>query len=141
MRRPRLSEVLCAAMSNDNVELVRRGVADVRAFWDLLDDYVVWDLRARLFFDLDEIYFGRDAVIEASRHYWGTWDDYSLDAEELIDAGASVIVVVRERGQGRGSGVPFDNRWAQVWTFSRGRIVRWEVYPDRDAAIEAAGIR
>ena len=127
-------------MSEDNLELVRRGVADVHAFWDLLDDHVVWDLRSRPLIDLDEIYFGRDAVIEASRHYWGTWHDYHLDAEELIDAGTSVVVVVHERGRGKGSGVPFDRRWAQIWTFSRGRIVRWEVFPDRAAALEAAGI-
>lgn len=125
----------------ENVELVRRGIENVKTFWELLDDHVVWDLRDRPFFDLDGVYFGRDAVIEASRHYWGTWDDYSLEAEEFVDAGASVVVTVRERGRGRGSGVSFDNRWAQVWTFSRGRIVRWEMFPDRAAAIGAAGVR
>ncbi len=38
--------------------------------------------------DLQDVYVGRNAVIEASRHYWGTWDDYRLEAEELIDAGS-----------------------------------------------------
>lgn len=111
------------------------------AFWALLDDYVVWDTRDYPVLDLDGVYVGRDAVIEASRHYWGTWDDYHLDAEELIDAGSSVVVVVRERGRGKGSGAPFDKRWAQVWTFGRGRIIRWEMFPDRAAALEAAGLR
>ena len=128
-------------MSEENVELVRRGTENVEAFWELLDDHVVWDLRARPLVDLDDVYFGRDAVIKASRHYWGTWDEYSLDAEELIDAGTSVVVTVRERGRGRGSGASFDDRWAQVWTFSRGRIVRWELYADQATALEAAGIR
>ena len=128
-------------MSEENVELVRRGIEDVKRFWELLDDYVVFDLRDRPLLDLDDIYFGRDAVIRASRHYWGTWDDYSLEAEELIDAGASIVVVVHEQGRGRGSGASFDDRWAQVWTFSRGRIVRWEVFPDRAAALAAAGVR
>jgi hypothetical protein len=32
-------------MSQDNVELVRRGVQSVKAFWAMLDEYVVWDLR------------------------------------------------------------------------------------------------
>ena len=128
-------------MSQDNVELVRQGTEDVERFWELLDDHVVWDLRARPLVDFDEIYYGRDAVIKASRHYWGTWDDYTLDAEELIEAGASVVVTVRERGRGRGSGASFDTRWAQVWTFSRGRIIRWELFPDRAAALEATGVR
>ncbi len=127
-------------MSEANVELVRRGISDVERFWELLDDHVVWDLRARPPLDLEDIYFGRDAVIKASRHYWGTWDDYSLDAEELIDVGTSVVVAVRERGRGKGSGASFDDRYAQVWTFSRGRIVRWELFPDRATALEAVGL-
>lgn len=127
-------------MSHGNVELVRRGMQSVETFWELLDDHVVWDLRDRPFLDLDDVYVGRDAVIKASRHYWGTWDGYQLDAEELIDAGSSVVLTVHERGRGRGSGVPFDEKWAQVWTFSRGRIVRWETFPDRASALAAAGL-
>ena len=127
-------------MSQENVELVRRGIQSVEAFWSLLDEHVVWDLREAPALDLHGVYVGRDAVIEASRHWWGTWDDYRLDAEELIDAGSSVVVVVHERGRGKGSGAPFEQRFAQVWTFARGRIIRWELFPDKDAALEAAGL-
>jgi hypothetical protein len=75
-------------MSEENLERVRRGVEDVEAFWSMLDEYVVWDLRCWPYtLDMDEVYVGRDAVIKASRHYWGTWTDYRVDAEELADAG------------------------------------------------------
>jgi ketosteroid isomerase-like protein len=127
-------------MSQENVELVRRGIESVEDFWALLDEHVVWDLGAFPVLDVRGVYVGRDAVIEGSRHYWGTWDDYRLDPEELIDAGASVVVVVHEQGRGKGSGAPFDRRWAQVWTFSRGQIVRWELFPNRADALEAAGL-
>jgi len=128
-------------MSRENVEMVRRGIESVETFWALLDEYVVWDLRPAPVVDLDPVYVGRDAVIEGSRHYWGTWEEYRLDAEEIIDAGASVVVVVHERMRGKGSGVPIDRHWAQIWTFYRGRIIRWEMFQDRDAALEAAGLR
>ncbi len=128
-------------MSQQNVELVRSGIESVETFWALLDEHVVWDMREFPTLDLHDVYEGRDAVIKASRHYWGTWDNYRLDAEELIDAGSSVVVAVRERGRGKGSGAPFDQRWAQVWTFRRGRIIRWELFPDKAAALEAAGLR
>jgi len=127
-------------MSEENVEMVRRGVQSVEFFWTLLDEYVVFDLRDRPILDLDGVYVGRDAVIKASRHYWGTWDEYSIEAEELIDAGSSVVMTVRERARGKGSGVPFDIHWAQVWTFGRGRIIRWDLFPDRAAALEAVGL-
>lgn len=127
-------------MSNENVELVHRGVENVEAFWAMLDPDVVWDLRALPLTDLDPVYTGRDAVIKASRHYWGTWDDYQLDAEEVIDGGSKVVIVVRERMRGRSSGVPLETHWAQVWTFDEGRIVRWEQFSDRASTLEAAGM-
>jgi ketosteroid isomerase-like protein len=128
-------------MSQDNVRLVRRGIEGPDAFCALLDGDVVWDTHNYPAVDIDDVYLGREAVIGASRHYWGTWDDYHLDAEELIDAGPSVVVVVRESGRGKGSCAPFERRAAQVMTFRRGRIIRWELFPDRTAALEAVGLR
>ena len=128
-------------MSEENVDLVRRGIASVHDFWAMLDEYVVWDLRGNPTFDLDPVYLGREAVIEGSRHYWGTWEDYSLEAEDIIDAGASVVVAVHERMRGKGSGVQLDRRWAQTWTFHRGRLIRWELFPDKAAALEAMGLQ
>jgi ketosteroid isomerase-like protein len=127
-------------MPQENVEVVRRGLQDVEAFWTLLDENVVWDLRAMPIIDLPEVVVGRDAVIEASRHYWGTWTDYRLDAEELIDAGSIVVLVVHEQARGKGSGVPHELRFAQVWTFDRGKVIRWELFPDKAEALEAAGL-
>ena len=58
------------------------------AIWTMLDEYVIWDLRAAASFpDLDSVYVGRDAVIKASRDYWGTWSEYSVETEEILDAG------------------------------------------------------
>jgi len=127
-------------MSQETVEIVRRCVEDVELFWSLLAEDVVWDLRQFPRVDLSPMYVGREAVIAGSRHYWGTWDDYRLDAEEVIDCGSCLVVAVREQGRGRGSGIPVERRWAQVWTFQQGLIVRWELYPDRASALEAAGL-
>jgi len=130
-------------MSQENVELVRRGIASADTFWALLDEDVVLDTRNYPGLDIygTPVVVGRKAVIDYTRPYWGTWDDYHLDAEELFDAGSSVVGVVRERGRGKGGGVPFDTRWAQVWTFSRGRIIRWKHYTDKAEALEAVGLR
>lgn len=126
-------------ISQENVELVRRGMESAQAFWALFDERIVLDMR--LVPDSDGEYVGRVAAIQAGRQYWSTFEDYHLDALELIEAGSSIVVIVRERGRGRGSGAPFERRWAQVWTFRSGRIVRWEAFPDRAAAIRAAGRR
>jgi ketosteroid isomerase-like protein len=127
-------------MSRENVDLVRRGVESVHAFWAMLDDYVIWDLRAWPTLDLDSVYVGRDAVIEASRHYWGTWDDYSVEAKEIVDAGQSVVVIIHERGRGKSSSAPVEKEHPQLWTFRSGRIIRWDSFVSRADALEAAGL-
>jgi hypothetical protein len=76
-------------MSQESVEIVRRAAQNLSLFGSLLDEYVVFDMRESPLLDLDDAYVGRDAVIEASRHYWGTWDGYSVEVDELIDAGSS----------------------------------------------------
>ena len=111
-------------MAEQIVETVRRAVESLETFWALLDDYVVWDLRESQTLDLHRVYVGREAVIEASRHYWGTWEDYRVEAEELIEAGSTVVVVGREIGRGKGSGVPIERQVAQLWTLHRGKLIR-----------------
>ncbi len=122
------------------MEQVRRGIENVEVFWEMLDEHVVWDVRDFPGPDLADVYVGRDEVIKASRHYWGTWVDYTVEAEEIIDGGPSVFVLIRERGRGKGSGVPVDRRQYQVWTFRRARVIRWESFDSRAEALEAAGI-
>ncbi|MBA2523915.1 MAG: hypothetical protein H0V25_11400 [Solirubrobacterales bacterium] len=127
-------------MSHENVELVQRGINSVDAFWAMLDEYVIWDLRAVPVLDLDSVYVGRDAVIEASRHYWGAWDGYNVEAEEILDAGPSAVVILHERGRGKSSSAPFYRENPQLWTFRGGRIIRWDCFRSRADALEAAGL-
>ena len=126
-------------MSQENVDLARRSwTAD--AFTELFDEHIVMDSRENPVPDLPEVQVGRDEAINAFRHYWGTWDEYAIDPVEFIDAGQSVVVVVHEHGRGKGSGVPVERQHFQLWTFRRGRIVRWEAFADKSAALEAAGL-
>ncbi len=135
-----ISEIL-RTVSQENIDLVRSGIKDVHAFWAMLDEFVIWDLRARPHApDLDDVYVGRDAVIKASSQYWGTWDDYRVEADELFEADPSVVVILHEYGRGKGSGVPFDLVHPQLWTFRRGRIIRWDSFQSKADAVEAAGL-
>jgi ketosteroid isomerase-like protein len=128
-------------MSEENVERVRRGTESVDAFWGMLDEYVVWDLRNwPVTAGIDSVVVGRDAVIQASRRYWGAWDDYRMEIEEILDAGQSVVVVCREQARGKTSGVPVARQHAQLWTFRAGQIIRWESFRTTVEALEAAGL-
>jgi ketosteroid isomerase-like protein len=127
-------------MSRENVELVRGCYQprDLGRFFELLDDEVEFDFTAYPVPDAAVIR-GRAAAIEWSRRWFGTWDDYTLEAVEIVDAGDRVVVVQHERGRGRGSGVPLDRRWAVVYTLRAGKVVRFQAYRTREDALEAVG--
>jgi ketosteroid isomerase-like protein len=128
-------------VSEENIALVRRGIESVDAFWEMLDDEVVWELGDSRVPGLDRAYVGRDAVIKGSRQYWGTWIDYRVEAVEVLDADPSVVVILRESGRGKGSGAPFERSHPQLWTFRDGRIIRWASFQTRAEAVAAAGLR
>jgi ketosteroid isomerase-like protein len=68
------------------------------------------------------------------------WEERRLEAEEFIDAGDDVVVLLHEYRRGRGSGVELETKTAVVVGVSGGRVVRIQGYMDRDAALKAAGL-
>jgi ketosteroid isomerase-like protein len=71
--------------------------------------------------------------------WFATWDDYTWTVEKMIDAGDDVVVVGRERGVAKQSGVEIDHRVALVVIFRDGLTVETKVYGDPDEALKAVG--
>ena len=69
------------------------------------------------------------------------WKERRLEAEEFIDAGDNVVVLLHEYRRGKGSGIELETETAIVVAVSGGRVVRLQGYMDRAAALEAAGLR
>jgi ketosteroid isomerase-like protein len=68
------------------------------------------------------------------------WEERRLEAEEFLDAGDNVVVLLHEYRRGRGSGVELESKTAGVVAVRDGKIVRIQGYMDRAAALEAAGL-
>ena len=129
-------------MSRANVELARWAfTSDPTRFFSLLDEEIELDARRNA--ELPGAVLagrGREVVERFCREFWGTWAEYSANPEEFIDAGDHVVVEVRERGEGKGSGVPFERTHIQVWTLRNRRLVRWRLFADKAEALKAAGL-
>ena len=70
------------------------------------------------------------------------WEDYRITIEESIPAGdEKLVAVLRIKGMGRGSGVPFDQLTYGAYEFRRGKVWRVRFYPSRAEAFEVAGLR
>jgi len=137
-------------MSQENMQLVRQAIdgfasagydiRNVDDFLELSDPGVEYDIsrtnpEAR-------VYQGRDGVIEALEQWVDTWDDFEVQALELIDAPPDrVVTLIRERGRLKGSDAWVEHTRGAVWTIRDRRIVRYEEHQDRAKALEAAGLR
>jgi ketosteroid isomerase-like protein len=129
-------------MSEENVEVVRRVVeAAERGDWDAAlahyDQAVVLDMSRM---PDGGIYHGHEGVRDFYIGWLGTWDDFRVEPERLVDAGDRIVDVNEVIAIGRGSGAPVRMRSGNVWTVENGKVVRHVGYPDASEALEAVGL-
>ncbi len=131
-------------MSRENVEIVRRafeafareGPAAVVDFWD--PEIELWLPSGMV--QAGGTYRGHAAGLEWMTEWAEAWDDIDYKPEEFTEAGDSVLVSVLYDGRGKGSGVRVEGRFWYLITLRNGKTVRWELYPERTQALEAAGL-
>ena len=124
-------------------------IKTVRAFADAITER---DLDAALPLCHAEIeFFSLLAQLEA-RPYHGhagirryfkdvdaTWDEWRVEVEHLVAApDGRVVIVMSTHMRGRGSGLPFAERVANVWEFKDEKLWRAELYRDPAEALRAA---
>ena len=128
-------------MSQENVEIVRRGyghfkaTGEVRAPADL-----VWDV-SRLGWPDQQIYAGAEGANQFNAEWAASWDDWEMEPEQYLGAGERVVVILTQRGRSKATGIPVEMRFAQVWTLWDGRAIRMELYASVEEALEAVGLR
>jgi ketosteroid isomerase-like protein len=132
-------------MSEENVQIVREGFESF-----LRGD---WETTTRLI-DSEVEFHGTVGGLEEGRVTHGlrefvesfeaddmeAWEERRLEAEEFLDAGDLVVVLLHEYRRGKGSGIELETDTAVVCVVDDGRVVRIQGYMDRDAAREAVGL-
>jgi ketosteroid isomerase-like protein len=130
-------------MSREDAELLKgllsRFEAGDRLEWrEHFDPDVVWDTSASQL-PAAGVYHGHEGVERFFRDWLGTWTDYELATREYIDAGSAVVVVFRQTGSGRGSGVRVERDFFAVYELKESKVVRFRLYESKEEALEAAG--
>jgi ketosteroid isomerase-like protein len=134
-------------MSQENLDLLRRGFEHVAGTGTLLPETVqpdfVWDTTT--WSSLGGLNLKRCVGLDEANRWLAQWteafESWSLDIEEVFDAGDEVVTFVRQHAKARHGGPEVEMRFAQVWTFRDGVIARMEMYSDRAEALKAAGLR
>jgi ketosteroid isomerase-like protein len=130
-------------MSRENVEVVRQ----------VIEAWRRGDFEAALSFYAENAVYeskiaggsgrltGRAGVARGFEEWLGTFTDYWVEIDGLLENGDQVIQLHREGGRGKGSGALTERQGAVIYTFSKGDIVRVQIFADQAAALEAAGLR
>ena len=131
-------------MSQENVEIVKAFTSlfeagDRDAWRDYFDPDVVWDTSASTMPSAG-IYHGHEGIERFFREWLGAWSDYKIEPSEYIDAGGSVVIVFRQSGIGRDSGVRTEREFFAVYDLSDSKVVRYRLYESRQEALEAVGL-
>ena len=132
-------------MTQENVEMVRGGFEALnRRDIDVWIDGFHGDVEVH---DLPTIpdapvYRSHDDLrnwVETMFEVW-TEDSY-YELVELLPEGDFVIATVRAHAKGRGSGVPIELTFFQVFEIDEGKVRRAWAFFEKDEAQQAAGLR
>jgi ketosteroid isomerase-like protein len=85
-------------------------------------------------------YRGLEGLLEGWRDWLEPYDSYRLSVEEVIDAGTSVLTLVRVHARTRRHGVELEHSPAAVWTIEDGKLAGAHFFLERKYAFEFAGL-
>ena len=137
-------EILLAAMGQANVEIVRAAYESFQDTGEFAGQFVtpdfVWDMSKFRGWPEQQIYEGIEGARRFLREWLDAWEDWELEVDAYHEAGEKVVVVVRQHGRSKASGLPVNMRFAQVWTVRDGKETRMEMYADPAEAMAAVGL-
>jgi ketosteroid isomerase-like protein len=133
------------ALSEENVELVRRGLVatsggDPNGAQAMFDPSIEWDMAGVAGWPEKRLYRGAE-VGEFLRAWADSWRDWHFDVIDLQDAGEDrVFAAIREWGIGTESKVSVEQYRYLIFTLRDGRTARVEMFSERADALEAVGL-
>jgi ketosteroid isomerase-like protein len=131
-------------VSQENVELVRRGIASANAgdweslFKDVAPNYELDWSRTRGP-EVPGVYRGEEAQ-RVLIDFLESWQSVRMEPDEFIEVGEHVLVPTTEHFVGR-DGIEVQARNIWTWTIRDGMIVRACLYQDKQEALEAVGLQ
>lgn len=87
------------------------------------------------------VYRGAEEVRRFFEDLLEPFEEVTVEPLEFFEREDRIAVFVLVRSRPTGSTATVENRVGHVWTVRQGRLARLEMYPRREDAIEAAGLR
>ena len=85
-------------------------------------------------------YRGVDDIRRFFEDLFAPFEEVVAEPEEFLERGDQIVVLVVVRSRPRGSSAFIENRIGHLWTMRDGQVVRFQIFPEREKALEAAGL-
>jgi ketosteroid isomerase-like protein len=85
--------------------------------------------------DRAETRYGKEGIKELFDSYMEAFDALSLEPQEFIDCGQQIVVALRQRVRGKGSGAEVVGNIAHVWTMRGDAPYRLRIFGDKESAL------
>jgi len=135
-------------MSQENVDALHRlygewAKGNLCALRDIADPAIEWQWSESLasLYGGPRVYRGLEEIGAATMEWLEAWDSYWMTAQEFIDAGDRIVVLMTLHGRTAGSDSVTEQGAAALWTVQDGKALRVRYYDDKAEALEAAGLR
>ena len=127
-------------MSRDNLELAERAFSafnrgEIPRVLDMLSPDV--EIYASPELANAGSYRGHDGFLAWLERWLDAWESFRVEVDDYIAEGDDVIVVIRQYGRGKGSGLEVQMDAAFMLTVRDGKAVRLHLYPDKGKALQA----
>ena len=90
---------------------------------------------------MPRVYHGHEGFIEFMSEWFEPWDEYSIELQELLDAGDKVTTAEHHVGRSSETGLEVSQRVWAVWTIDGTGPVACKCFLDESEALQAAGLR
>jgi ketosteroid isomerase-like protein len=87
-----------------------------------------------------QIYHGHDGVQQALDSWFESWEWMRVEILEVLETDDRVLVTAHQRAVGKSSAIEVEIRSFNVYTFRDGKVIRIELFTEREPAFEAAGL-
>ena len=139
-------------MSNQNVELAKEGIAAINDTYRT-GDITAWRTHVEKTFDSEVVleggteaftegeWRGHEGVISFVANQMEVLEEMWLRADDYIDVGDELLIVpITFGGRARHTGLDVQLSPVHVFKVREGKVLRWQVFQNRDQALEAAGL-
>jgi ketosteroid isomerase-like protein len=116
------------------------GRGDVPAVLGGMAPDIVWNEAENFPLADRNPYLGPQAILEGVFMRLATeWDGFTVNVEQIHDAGDTVIALGRYTGAHKATGEPINAQMAHVWTVRDGKLAGFQQYVDTHQVRRAVG--